>query len=854
MSPSATLGDRLPSDGGTLDSDAVFETYLTWAMDKGIELYPHQEEAVFELCAGNHVILRTPTGSGKSLVAVGMHYHALARGEVSIYTSPIKALVSEKFFSLCETFGAEHVGMMTGDASINREAPILCCTAEVLANMALREGASLPVQHVVMDEFHYYADRDRGMAWQIPLLTLPNTTFLLMSATLGDTTALERDLEQRTQRPVSLVRSDERPVPLDFSYEVSGLQDVVTSLLARNRAPLYIVNFSQREASDVAQSLTSVNVSDKAAKKAIQEELRGFRFDSPYGKTVRRFLLHGIGLHHAGLLPKYRLLVERMAQKGLLTVISGTDTLGVGVNVPIRTVLFTKLCKFDGLNTRILTVRDFLQIAGRAGRKGFDNQGWVVALAPEHVVENRRLEEKAAKSGKKRFTRKKPPERGYVHWDENIYERLHQGDPEVLDPVFQMDHGLVLSMLQRPDGRGGLQGWQALMELIDRCHVHSGKKEHLKREATVLLDSLHRAGVVERTQDGDRLLDLSVAVELQEDFSLHHTLSLFLLFILHRADRQAENYERDIVSYVESILENPRVLLMRQLDKIKGELIAELKAEGVPYEERMERLEELTWPKPNAERLYELLDIFQENHPWAQTENVRPKSIVGEMVERWCSMTDYINEYRLERSEGVLLRYVTQVYKALQQNVPEDMWTDDLEDILGYLRATLARTDSSLLTEWEKLVDDDHAPDVPDVPDAPKPIDILANKRRFLARVRAEVHQFVRCLSRSDWDQAVECIHSGSDWTSERLEIDLGPSLDDAGGLIFNHAARLSDKTRIHESSPRFFEVVQTLIVGSEETDPDEGDRLALDIFVDLTSSLESNDGPVIQLRGLINQ
>ncbi|MEC8024512.1 MAG: DUF3516 domain-containing protein, partial [Myxococcota bacterium] len=675
MATPKKLTEYLPTDGTAMSSDSVFETFLEWALDCGIELYSHQEEAVFELCGGHHVILRTPTGSGKSLVAVGMHYHALAQGEISVYTSPIKALVSEKFFSLCNTFGAENVGMMTGDAAINRDANILCCTAEVLANMSLREGAGLPIAHVVMDEFHYYADRDRGMAWQIPLLTLPNTTFLLMSATLGDTTAIETDLAKLTSRCVWVVRSNERPVPLHFSYEVAGLQDVVVSLLARNKAPLYIVNFSQREAAEVAQSLTSINLADKEKKKAIQSELKGFRFDSPYGKTVRRFLLHGIGLHHAGLLPKYRLLVERMAQLGLLTIISGTDTLGVGVNVPIRTVLFTKLCKYDGQSTRILTVRDFLQIAGRAGRRGFDDQGWVVALAPEHVVENKRLEAKAAKTGKKRFTRKKPPERGYVHWDQSTFERLHLGEPEVLEPVFQIDHSLVLSLLQRPDELGGRAGWNTLYELIDRSHVHTGRKAHLKKEAQAVLESLFRAGVVDIQGTVDDVQDISVSSELQEDFSLHHTLSLFLLFVLHRAERNTESYEWDIVSHVEAILENPRVLLMRQLDKIKGELVAQMKADGIPYEERVERLEEVTWPKPNAERLYELLDLFQANHPWATTENVRPKSIVREMVERWCSMTDYINEYKLERSEGVLLRYVTQVYKALQQNVPEDMWT-----------------------------------------------------------------------------------------------------------------------------------------------------------------------------------
>ena len=419
--------------------------------EQGLELYPAQEEAVLELMAGRHLVLATPTGSGKSLVALALHFKAMGEGRRSVYTSPIKALVSEKFFDLCRQLGAEHVGMMTGDASINPRAPVLCCTAEILANLALREGAHTPVDAVVMDEFHYYSDADRGIAWQLPLLTLPHATFLLMSATLGDMSEFEREIARFTGREVAVVRSRERPVPLHFEYRETPLHETTHDLTMTGRAPVYVVNFTQREAAEQAQGITSINLCTKDEKRAIAAAVGDFRFDTHYGKDIKRFLLHGIGLHHAGLLPKYRTLVEKLSQQGLLKIISGTDTLGVGVNVPIRSVLFTKLCKFDGEKVRILAVRDFKQIAGRAGRKGFDERGWVVAQAPEHVIENKRLEAKAAegKGNKKKFVRRKPPERGYVPWDQATLERLIESEPEPLESRFGVTHGMLLTVLDR---------------------------------------------------------------------------------------------------------------------------------------------------------------------------------------------------------------------------------------------------------------------------------------------------------------------------------------------------------------------------------------------------------------------
>ncbi|MGD0943752.1 MAG: DEAD/DEAH box helicase, partial [Acidimicrobiales bacterium] len=288
--------------------DDAFAAFLTWTAEAGFALYPAQEEALLEVFSGAHVIVNTPTGSGKSLIALGAHVAALAAEMRSFYTAPVKALVSEKFFALCGALGAENVGMLTGDASINPSAPVVCATAEIVANMALRAGAATPIDQVVMDEFHFYGDPDRGWAWQVPLLELTGAQFVLMSATLGDTSTIEKGLARRTGRPVAVVRSATRPVPLRFEYRRTPLNETIESLLAADQAPLYVVHFTQAQVLTHAQALTSAQVTTRADREALAAALAGFRFAPGFGRTLARLLHHGIGVHHGGMLPKYRRL------------------------------------------------------------------------------------------------------------------------------------------------------------------------------------------------------------------------------------------------------------------------------------------------------------------------------------------------------------------------------------------------------------------------------------------------------------------------------------------------------------------------------------------------------------------
>jgi len=725
-----TLADQLPTDA---DPDAVFEAFAGWAAGQGFTLYPHQEEALIEIVSGSNVILSTPTGSGKSLVAAGAHFAALAGGQRTFYTAPIKALVSEKFFALCEQFGPERVGMMTGDASVNPTAPLICCTAEVLASIALAEGDRAQIGQVVMDEFHFYTDPARGWAWQVPLIELPQAQFLLMSATLGDVSRFEKDLSRRTGRATAVVSSAERPVPLLYSYVITPLHETLEELLATRQAPVYVVHFTQVAALEQAQALMSVNVCSRARKDEIAAAIGNFRFTAGFGKTLSRLVRHGIGVHHAGMLPRYRRLVETLAQAGLLKVICGTDTLGVGINVPIRTVLFTALSKFDGKTTRLLQAREFHQIAGRAGRTGFDTTGYVVVQAPEHVVENEKALAKAGDDPKKRrkVVRKKPPA-GFVSWGQPTFERLVAAEPEPLKSSFMVSHAMVLGVISRPGN-----AFAAMRHLLtgndedrpaQRRHIH---------HAIEIYRALLAAGVVERLPGPDEQGRwVRLTVDLQKDFALNQPLSPLALAAVELLDAATPSYPLDVVSVIEATLENPRPVIAAQLFKARGEAVAQMKADGIEYDERMELLDEVTHPRPLADLLAAAYDIYRRGHPWVADYELAPKSVARDMYERAMTFTEYVGYYGLARSEGVVLRYLADAYKALRQTVPEEARTPELADLIEWLGELVRQVDSSLIDEWERLRGGEVLPGGGGSGMAERPPAVTGNPRAFRVLVR----------------------------------------------------------------------------------------------------------------------
>lgn len=761
------LPDLMPD---SVDDDALFDAFTTWTADRGITLYPAQEESLMELVSGANVILATPTGSGKSMVALGAHFFSLAAGRRTFYTAPIKALVSEKFFALCEVFGADRVGMMTGDASVNAGAPIICATAEIVANLALREGAESDIGQVIMDEFHFYSEPDRGWAWQVPIIELPHTQFLLMSATLGDVSFLQKDLTRRTGRPTVEVSGSERPVPLSFSYSQVPIGEAIEELVTTHQAPVYVVHFTQAAALERAQALTSVNMCSKAEKEAIAEAIGGFRFTTGFGKTLSRLVRHGIGVHHAGMLPKYRRLIEKLAQDGLLKVICGTDTLGVGINVPIRTVLLTGLTKYDGTRTRQLKAREFHQIAGRAGRAGFDTMGTVVVQAPEHEIENVKALAKAGDDPKKRrkVQRKKAPE-GFVSWGEGTFDKLIAATPEPLQSRFAVSNSMLLNVIARPGNC-----FDAMRHLLEDNHEsRPAQRRHILR-AVSLYRGLLQAGVVQQLDEPDEFgRTARLTMDLQRDFALNQPLSPFALAAIELLDGDSVTYALDVVSIIESTLDDPRQILMAQQHAARGEAVAEMKADGIEYDERMELLEEITWPKPLLELLGPAFETYRAGHPWVAEFPLSPKSVVRDMVERAMTFAELVSHYGLARSEGLVLRYLADAYRALRQTVPDTARTEELEDLTEWLGELIRQVDSSLLDEWEALTDPGVESDDQQLAfgaDVPRPLS--ANPRAFRVMVRNAMFKRVELAARRRWDALAELGDGleAEDW-SDLLEL-----------------------------------------------------------------------------------
>ncbi|MFT4286900.1 DEAD/DEAH box helicase [Nocardioides sp.] len=764
-------GHPWPAAGAS--PEAVYDAVTSYAASRGLSLYPHQDEAVLSLLAGDNVILATPTGSGKSLVALAGHAAALATDRVSFYTAPIKALVSEKFFDLCEVFGADNVGMLTGDGSVNADAPIICCTAEVLANIALREGAGADAGVVIMDEFHYYGEPDRGWAWQVPLLELTRTQFLLMSATLGDTTDIAADLTRRTGRETTLVDQAERPVPLSFTWSLTPLAETLEELVTTGQAPVYVVHFTQAAAVEHATSLLNAGWIPPATEE-LRDLVNGVRFGAGFGKTLSRLLRKGIGVHHAGMLPRYRRLVEQLAQLGLLRIVCGTDTLGVGINVPIRTVLFTGLAKFDGRRQRTLRTREFLQIAGRAGRAGFDTAGYVVVQAPEHVIENERAKAKAtaknAQNPKKNSkpNLKKAPD-GTVVWTEATFDKLVEGRPEPLQSRMKVDNAMLLNVVAREE-----DAFPVLRRLLLDNHEERRARLRLARRALRLARSLVASGVLRRLESVDQLgRRYVITEELPADFALNQPLAHFALAALEVVEPAAT---LDVLSVVEAVLDPPRQLLLAQQHTLRGELINELKADGVEYDERMALVEEVTWPKPLADLLEPLFETYRESHPWLPVDALDPKSVVREMWEQGMGFTDLIGRYGLARSEGLVLRYLTDAYKTLLHTVPASHHTAELEELVDWLGETVRQTDSSLLDEWEALADPARAPAAVGHHEPPPPPRALtAQTRAFAVMVRNAIWRRVELVARDD----VRALAALDRADADRLEG--SPAMDAAG-------------------------------------------------------------------------
>lgn len=830
----AVLRDFLPAAGA--DPLEVVDAFTAWADATGRPLYRHQEDAVVALATGDHVVLATPTGSGKSLVAMAGIALAVNAGRRAVWTAPIKALVAEKFFDLVDQLGADAVGLATGDAAINADAPVVVCTAEVLANQALAAGAASDVGFACLDEFHYYAERDRGWAWQVPLLELTGCQMLLASATLGDMSDISADLERRSGRAVTQVTAVQRPTPLYHQWRLTSVADSVLDAVHDGLTPVYLVHATQAAAVERAQALVSLTVTTRPQREAIAEALRGERVRRGFGDTLDRLLRNGVGVHHAGMLPRHRRLVERLAGAGLLPVICGTDTLGVGVNIPIRTVLMTALTKFDGTRVRVFTVREFHQLAGRAGRPGFDPDGHVWVQAPDHVIENTKALSRAGDDPKARrkATKAKPPE-GFVHYDEATMRRLVEGRPEPLTSRFRVTADMVATVLRRPDGP------DALKRLLATNHDPPARRRQHRRRAIALYRSLEAAGVAERLRGPDgrctgvRVGSLVDGTDERAALRFSAPLMPFAIEVVAAFDADQPDYVLDTVSVIESVLDDPRQILFAQQNAAKTAEVARLKAEGVPYEERMERLDAVTWPQPLGELLTTCFATYRAQHPWV-AEGPSPKSIVREMLERGDTFASFVHRYRLDRSEGLLLRYLTDAWRTLDRSLPDDAYVEQLDDVVEWLGALIRATDSTLLDEWTLLAGrpvHDHAE-----PEAPGGV-LSGPPAAWRTAVRTAMFGWVELLAR----RAHGTLAERCGWSAERLGEAMAPYWAEYDAIGIDADARSAQYLRILDEPGRW-RVEQTLL------DPAGDGEWRLVAAVDLERA--AIDGaPTLQLEQL---
>lgn len=814
-------------------TDESLETFLGWVESRGMQLWDHQEEALLDIAAGDDVILGTPTGSGKSMVALGMCFMAMCAGERSYYTAPIKALVSEKFFNLVDLLGPDNVGMITGDVVINSEAPVICCTAEILAQDALRFGDEADIGFVAMDEFHFYADRDRGWAWQVPLLTLPHVQFLLMSATLGDTTRIAHTLELHTGREVDTIADAPRPVPLSYEFVDTALEATVELALKSGDAPIYVVHFSQDAALKSAQALSSYGVSTKEQREAIKDAIKGTRFTTTFGKTLRRLLGQGVGVHHAGMLPRYRLLVEKLAQEGLLPVICGTDTLGVGINVPIHTVLLTQLTKFDGRRMRRLNAREFHQIAGRAGRAGFDTEGMVIAEATEYDIDKARALRKAGGDPKRaRSIKTKKPREGFVGWNKQTFERLIAAEPETLRPHLRITHSMVLAEVE--------QGGDALArthKLVEDSDQTPEEKARLGQRVDDVFATLMDAGVVERSE-GPQGDEYRLTVEMPEDFALDQPLSPFLLAAIELLDPESDTYALDLISMVEATLEDPSQILRAQERQARDRAWEEMKAEGVDFDERKERLEDVTYPKPLEDVLDAAFAQYCEKVPWAADYELSPKSVLRDMIERAADFKGYTAAYGIARSEGLLLRYLSDAYRVLDRTIPAEKLDDRLVDIVSWLRLVVRTVDSSLVDEWESAgTDDGSGAEVAPPEDADE---VVHDRRALTLLVRNALFSRVVLAARGKVDELGE-IDADWGWRMPRWKAALDRFYQEHDEILLDGDARSMRYLVIDEADERSRHVWHVTQI-FHDSDGDSDFRITGDVKLDETQE----DGEVV--------
>ncbi len=428
------------------NADIELGFYERFFFSRDLEPYPVQEKAIEKIVAGESVLVTVPTGTGKTLMAKAGIWKALARGETAIYTTPLRALTEEKYRELCDDFGADKVGFATGDYKVNPDAPVQVIVAEILWNKIYGDRVHAPADVVIMDEGHYFNDPERGHVWEQSIIGLDaRSQLVILSATVGDAEQFCNWVYSCRRVELALVQSNERKIPLYHQYRESYLIEVARDLFQKGECPTIIFTFGRELCFERARLLKSCSRFTTDEERArIAEVAEATLLDRGISKELKPLLLHGIGIHHAGILPKYKQMVERLTLERLIKFVVSTETISAGINLPAKRVIFPEMRKYIQGKARLLNSAEYHQMAGRAGRPQFDTDGVAIALAPEAVVQTIRKEMKDAQKG--RFTvdenkvrrtaysraKAEAQKDGDVTWDEEAFNRVVAGKPAPL--------------------------------------------------------------------------------------------------------------------------------------------------------------------------------------------------------------------------------------------------------------------------------------------------------------------------------------------------------------------------------------------------------------------------------------
>lgn len=670
----------MPTDG---ELELAFYDKFLWS--RGLEPYPVQEQAISAIFAGKSLLVTVPTGTGKTLMAKAALFAAIGRGHRAIYTTPLRALTEEKYRELCEDFGDGNVGFATGDYKVNREAPIQVEVAEILWNRIVAEKHVSPAEVVIMDEGHYFNDPERGYVWEQSIIGLdPRTQLVILSATVGHPEKFCQWVEVTRRMPMALVDSRERKIPLVHEYREDMLIETVRGLAHSGDVPAIIFVFGREQCFEIARLIKSCRRFTTDEEKAkIEMMCDEALLPSGAAKELRPLLAHGIGIHHAGILPRYKQLVEQLALERLIRFVVSTETIAAGINLPARTVVFPALRKFIKKEARLVTAAEYHQMAGRAGRPQFDDKGLAITLAPEEIVSELKKELKDAakrpsydesKVRKSVYNRAKSDaqRKGDIVWTPEVHAELVRGEPAELRSKTKISAEQVLA-IGLPDLQATALGTAVdermaaaeaslppsmrldIVTVIDNLLLGDRDRKELLKTLAQLVENLKAIGVID---------EHGAQVKGEMIRQLQGMDGLFIYYALF--NHQLDYVElRELVEY---LLDHD--IIQRQLDR---------KGDDAKREWMRTKLRELRDASPAAS-WDDAEAAWDKEHPRVPTKielihaefsgavphpelhgGKRAKNVWAQIEDGEHGFLDFVEKHNLQHEEGNLFSYLVRV-------------------------------------------------------------------------------------------------------------------------------------------------------------------------------------------------